>query len=211
LGLGLGILEPGRLLTLDPAAFSARSFVIDGIERAVGISFFTILLMGLVATLQASGVLQLLLLTLPFFAYASAQENLLLAVPRPRALLACRVAASSLHMLVAALLIPPYGAAGAAVGCLLGQVVFCVITAVAWRREGAALPLQRAMLAAIAATLFAAGVLALTQPWVLWLRLCLAAASYLTALIALRGIRLGELAMLLSYMRSAIGHGGKAA
>jgi len=58
LGLGLGILEPGRLLTLDPAAFSARSFVIDGIERAVGISFFTILLMGLVATLQASGVLQ---------------------------------------------------------------------------------------------------------------------------------------------------------
>jgi len=58
LGLALGRLEPGRLLTLDSAAFSARSFVIDGIERAVGISFFTILLMGLVATLQASGVLQ---------------------------------------------------------------------------------------------------------------------------------------------------------
>ncbi len=58
LGLILGRLEPGRLLTLDPSAFSARSFVIDGIERAVGISFFTILLMGLVATLQASGVLQ---------------------------------------------------------------------------------------------------------------------------------------------------------
>lgn len=58
LGLALGRLEPGRLLTLDSTAFSARSFVIDGIERAVGISFFTILLMGLVATLQASGVLQ---------------------------------------------------------------------------------------------------------------------------------------------------------
>jgi Na+/H+ antiporter NhaC len=58
LGLALGRLDPGRILTLDPASFSAQSFVIDGIERAVGISFFTILLMGLVATLQASGVLQ---------------------------------------------------------------------------------------------------------------------------------------------------------
>ncbi|MGB2906674.1 MAG: Na+/H+ antiporter NhaC family protein [Candidatus Aminicenantaceae bacterium] len=58
LGLALGRLDPGRILTLDSATFSARSFIIDGIERAVGISFFTILLMGLVATLQASGVLQ---------------------------------------------------------------------------------------------------------------------------------------------------------
>jgi len=34
----------------------AKSFVIDGINRAVGISFFTILLMGLVASLKASGL-----------------------------------------------------------------------------------------------------------------------------------------------------------
>ena len=58
LGLALGLLPPERLLTLDPVAFTARSFVIDGIERSVGISFFTILLMGLVASLQAGGVLQ---------------------------------------------------------------------------------------------------------------------------------------------------------
>jgi Na+/H+ antiporter NhaC len=36
---------------------SAKSFVIDGINRAVGISFFTILLMGMVATLQSSGLI----------------------------------------------------------------------------------------------------------------------------------------------------------
>jgi len=36
----------------------AKSFVIDGINRAVGLSFFTILLMGLVATLQASGIME---------------------------------------------------------------------------------------------------------------------------------------------------------
>lgn len=57
LGLSLGILPSNRLLSLDLANFTAQSFVIDGINRAVGISFFTILLMGLVHTLKASGLL----------------------------------------------------------------------------------------------------------------------------------------------------------
>jgi Na+/H+ antiporter NhaC len=58
LGLALGLLQPARILSLDIAHFKVNSFIIDGIDRAVGISFFTILLMGLVATLTASGVLQ---------------------------------------------------------------------------------------------------------------------------------------------------------
>lgn len=57
LGLAFGLLDTGRILSLDKVNFSAQSFVIDGINRAVGISFFTILLMGLVATLAASGIL----------------------------------------------------------------------------------------------------------------------------------------------------------
>jgi Na+/H+ antiporter NhaC len=57
LGLSLSILPSDRLLSLDLKSFSAQSFVIDGINRAVGISFFTILLMGLVGTLKASGLL----------------------------------------------------------------------------------------------------------------------------------------------------------
>jgi Na+/H+ antiporter NhaC len=57
LGLSLSLLPWNRLLALDLEQFSAQSFVIDGINRAVGISFFTILLMGLVATLKASGLL----------------------------------------------------------------------------------------------------------------------------------------------------------
>ncbi|MFO7733511.1 MAG: Na+/H+ antiporter NhaC family protein [Candidatus Aminicenantes bacterium] len=60
LGLILGRLAPGRLLTLDAAEFTAGSFIIDGINRAVGISFFTILLMGLVAAVEAGGPLRLL-------------------------------------------------------------------------------------------------------------------------------------------------------
>jgi Na+/H+ antiporter NhaC len=57
LGLSLNLLPWSRLLALDLDNFSAQSFVIDGINRAVGISFFTILLMGLVSTLKASGLL----------------------------------------------------------------------------------------------------------------------------------------------------------
>lgn len=56
-GLGFGLLPSGRLLSLDLENFTARSFIIDGINRAVGISFFTILLMGLVSALAASGLL----------------------------------------------------------------------------------------------------------------------------------------------------------
>ena len=58
LGLSLRLIPLNRLLALDLENYSAQSFVIDGINRAVGISFFTILLMGLVSTLKASGLLK---------------------------------------------------------------------------------------------------------------------------------------------------------
>src|SRR5262249_12916524 len=57
LGLALGLLAPERLLYVDAARFTARGLVVDGMERGVGISVFTILLMGLVATLEATGAL----------------------------------------------------------------------------------------------------------------------------------------------------------
>ena len=56
LGLITGLLPPEKLLSLDRENFVARSFIIDGINRAVGISFFTILLMGMVAALKSSGL-----------------------------------------------------------------------------------------------------------------------------------------------------------
>lgn len=56
LGLVFTFIEPARVFSLDPANFSARSFIIDGINRALGISVFTLLLMGLVATVVASGI-----------------------------------------------------------------------------------------------------------------------------------------------------------
>jgi len=57
LSLALGLLSPEQLLSIDPDNFTARSFIIDGINRAVGISFFTILLMGMVETVKRSGIM----------------------------------------------------------------------------------------------------------------------------------------------------------
>lgn len=57
LGLLLGLLPWSEVLSLDLENFTAKSFVIEGINRAVGLSIFTILLMGLVATLKASGLM----------------------------------------------------------------------------------------------------------------------------------------------------------
>lgn len=57
LSLAFGLLDLENLISLDVDNFTTKSFVIDGINRAVGLSFFTILLMGLVATLKASGLM----------------------------------------------------------------------------------------------------------------------------------------------------------
>ncbi len=57
IGLLGGWIAPAELLYLDRESFVARGLLLDGMQRAVGISIFTLLLMGLVAPMQASGVL----------------------------------------------------------------------------------------------------------------------------------------------------------
>lgn len=56
LALSLGLLQPGQLLSVAPGSISATSLIIDGLERGIGVSVFTLLLVGLVAGLEASGV-----------------------------------------------------------------------------------------------------------------------------------------------------------
>ncbi len=55
LALPLGLLRPGQLLSVAPGSFAATSVLIDGLERGVGVAVFTLLLVGLVAGLEASG------------------------------------------------------------------------------------------------------------------------------------------------------------
>ena len=56
--VALGLLAPGQLLRVEPGSVAARSVLIDGLERGVGVSIFTLLLVGLVAAIEASGVLR---------------------------------------------------------------------------------------------------------------------------------------------------------
>ena len=56
ISLVFGLLPLDRFLSLDLENFVAKSIIIDGINRSVGISFFTILLMGLVGVIRRSGM-----------------------------------------------------------------------------------------------------------------------------------------------------------
>jgi Na+/H+ antiporter NhaC len=57
IGLALGILAPEQLLYIDAASYSAKGIILDGLERGIGASIFTLFLMGLVSALRASGTL----------------------------------------------------------------------------------------------------------------------------------------------------------
>ena len=56
IGLALGLVAPGDLLYIDHDNFIAAGLILDGMERGVGVSILTILLMGLVGGLEASGI-----------------------------------------------------------------------------------------------------------------------------------------------------------
>lgn len=57
-GLLLRLFTWNQVLYLDRDAFSAKGLVIDGFNRGLGVSVFTILLIGLVSALQATGVIE---------------------------------------------------------------------------------------------------------------------------------------------------------
>ncbi|MEO1368586.1 MAG: Na+/H+ antiporter NhaC family protein, partial [Acidobacteriota bacterium] len=55
-GLGLGLLTPHDVLHINPDAFAARGLIVDGLNRGIGVSIFTVLLMGLVAGVESAGL-----------------------------------------------------------------------------------------------------------------------------------------------------------
>lgn len=57
-GLGLGLLAWSQVIYIDAANFTAKGLIIDGVTRGLGVSVFTILLIGLVSTLKATGLVE---------------------------------------------------------------------------------------------------------------------------------------------------------
>lgn len=63
LSLTLGLLEFSDLIRIDRERFGATGLIVDGVNRSVGVTIFTILLMALVGTIQASGLLDRVLVS----------------------------------------------------------------------------------------------------------------------------------------------------
>lgn len=102
LGLVFGLLRPGQLLYIDSARYSARGLLLEGLERGVGISVFTLLLMGLVATVEAAGFVdRLVAATQGLAGEARAAELLIVAV-------LSAVAVVTTHSVVAILAVGPF-------------------------------------------------------------------------------------------------------
>ena len=57
LGVVTGLVTPSALLHVAPGTFGATGLVVEGMQRAVGVSVFTLLLVALVGTLQATDAL----------------------------------------------------------------------------------------------------------------------------------------------------------
>ncbi len=58
LAVAFGFITPGALLHVAPGTFGATGLVVDGMQRAIGVSVFTLLLVALVGTLQATDALE---------------------------------------------------------------------------------------------------------------------------------------------------------
>ena len=63
LALLTGLVPPDALLRVEPGAFGATGVLVEGMQRGIGVSVFTILLMALLGPLQASGTLDRFLST----------------------------------------------------------------------------------------------------------------------------------------------------
>lgn len=104
LGLGLGLLRFDQLLRFETGSFTARSLIIDGLERGVGVSVFTLLLVALVAGFEATGALRRLV----------ARAGHATSVMRAEAGIVAAVSAAVLlttHSVVAVLAVGPFAAA----------------------------------------------------------------------------------------------------
>ena len=61
IALGFGLIAPSDLLFIDGDAFRARGLIVDGMDQAVGIVLFTLLLMAVLGGVEASGAVDRLL------------------------------------------------------------------------------------------------------------------------------------------------------
>jgi O-antigen/teichoic acid export membrane protein len=152
----------------------------------------------------AAGVLVILLAALPFIVVGNMLQFLLMAMPRPSAVLVSRAAGAAVLLALCAVWIPRYGAEGAALALVAGELAGMALMFGFVRRATGGLPWDIHCFAPVAAGAFAAGVYIAASAWPLFFGLPLAATTYIVVALTLGAIRPGELKDLGSLLSSFI-------
>jgi O-antigen/teichoic acid export membrane protein len=146
---------------------------------------------------EAADVLIILLAALPFLVISNSLQLLLMALPRPAAVLAARIAGAAVLLALGVLLIPRSGttggAAGAALALAAGEAVSTVALFLFVIRATGGVPWDRRCFAPLLAGAAAALAYAAVQAWPIFFKLPLAAAIYLVLVVLLAGMTLREI------------------
>jgi O-antigen/teichoic acid export membrane protein len=155
-------------------------------------SYLLVLLFGETYA-EAADVLIILLAALPFLVISNSLQLLLMALPRPAAVLAARIAGAAVLLSLGALLIPRAGAAGAALALAAGEAVNTTVLFLFVVRATGGVPWDRRCAAPLLAGAAAALAYAAFEAWPIFLKLPLAAAIYLGLVVLLAGVTLHEI------------------
>jgi O-antigen/teichoic acid export membrane protein len=145
---------------------------------------------------DAGPILVILLSALPFLAANNSMALLLRAIPRPGSVLTGRMVGIFVLLTCAVILIPVYGARGAATALVSAEIaVTLIFSMLVWRATGG-LPVDIRCLGPIVAGLMAAMSFLMTPSWPEPARLLLASAVYVAIVFLARSISLNEIRML---------------
>jgi len=142
---------------------------------------------------DAGPVLIILLIAMPFLALNYSLQFLLRAIPKPRWLLANRIVATGVLLLLAVLLIPRAGMAGAAMAVVGSEIAGTFMLLFLVRQATGGLPLNVRCFAPLVAGGAAAAAYWLAAGWPVGLSLPLAAVVYLATTMLTQAVTVGEL------------------
>lgn len=150
---------------------------------------------------ESAPVLQIGAATLPFLAWGSAARHLLLAMGRGAPLLITSAISAIIHIALACWLVPRFGARGAAMACLAGEIAAVLTLGIELRRVLGAFLWETRFLSLLAASAGMAGICFALPAVHAFPRVVLALAAYAFLVVLFRGVVGGDWAMLRSFTR----------
>jgi len=138
-------------------------------------------------------VLIILLATLPFLAINQSLLLILRTVPKPKTVLFGQIMSTVVLLIAATVLIPRFGAGGAAAAVVAGEVAGMVLLYWLTTRAVGTLPLNASCFSPLVAGALASLVYLFTNDWSLLVKLSLTVITYALALWALKAVTRDEL------------------